>query len=197
MKIKLNNKQAAAKAAAIVLATGMALLGTLWGWKKLSEAGHNLAIQEQRVRQMPQTEARTAAVASELAKRQLDVQRIEAFLVRKDQLGDVVSEIEAAGAARGLSVSVPAVEEKPNLDEQGNEQPPSGPLYEVRLKLTARGSAKELLRFLHDLEHMQRLAYFESWRLDASEETARNQTAGTGALLLADFIVTVIREEGS
>lgn len=183
------------KGAATVLAASLTLVATGWAWQKLGEARQYLMAQEQQLRQLPETQARGAVLKSEVAKRQLDVQRIEAFLVQKDQLGDVVSEIEAAGVARGLSVRVPAVEEKPNLDEQGNEQPSSGPLLEVRLKITAAGQAKELLRFLHDIEHMQRLAYFESWRLEASEETARSQVGGPSALLLADLIVTVRREK--
>lgn len=195
MTIKRYNKQAVVRVIAGVLIISAALFATGWAGQMLGGARRSLADQEQQVLQVPETQARGAHLRSEVEKRQLDIQRIEAFLVDKDQLGEVVGEIESAGAARGLSVRVPAVEEKPRLDEQGNEAPPSGPLYEVRLKITATGSAGQLTQFLHDLEHMQRLAYFESWRLDAEKETARNQVNGPSALLLADFIVTVRREK--
>lgn len=205
MKMHLKNNRTVAKVGFLYLIVGVALAGTVWMTVMLREARQRLLLKEQQLAQLPETEARTAALESEVAKRQRDVDRIESFVVQKrDQLSEVVGEIEAAGAKRGLSVNVPAVEEKVKLDESGNEVPPEGPVQEVRLKITATGQARDLLAFLHEIEHMQRLTYFESWRLDGSEQTARNQAAALskesaparpGSLLLADLIVAVRREE--
>lgn len=183
----------------------VALAGTAWAWQAVNEARGELARREQELLQLPEVEAKTLATQTDIAKRQLDIQRIEAFLLTKDQLAGMVGEIVAAGAVRGVRVEVPTVEEKPILDDSGKVKPPRGPAYEVRLKITATGKPKDLVGFLYELEHLQRLTYFESWRLDAGETTARNQAAalgeapGTGALhalLLADLIVAV-RLEGA
>lgn len=200
----LNNKHS--RRWTVLLAGLVVVIGsTVWMEILLKSARERLMRDEQQLAQLPQTQARTAAQESEISKRQRDVDRIESFVVQqKDQLSQVVSEIEAIGTKRGLLVHVPAVEEKIPTDESGQEIPPTGPLSEVRLKITVTGSAKDLLAFLHEVEHTQRLTYFESWRLDGSEQTARNQAAILGrqtaqtrsvSLLLADLIVAVRRGE--
>lgn len=201
--MKRNNKRSLAVFGLVTAGLAGAVVATGWGWQTVGNIRREAARQEQRLAQLPAAQARAAVIQAEVAKRQADVARIEAFVVPKDQLAYVVSDIEVLGRTRGIAVSVPAVEEKIDLDEQGREIAARGPIAKVRLKISATGAAKELIHFLHDLEHMQRLTYLESWRLDASEKTARSQAAVRAdtnstpvALLLADFVVAVKREAG-
>lgn len=183
------------------------VLATVWGYRLVVR--QQAAWREARARldALPEAQARAVALESDIAKRQLDIQRVEAFLISQEQLGGVVSDIEAIGAARGLTVTVPAVEEKQFVDENGNVIERKGPLLEVRLKVVAVGNPKQLLAFLHEIEHAQRLTYLESFRLDAAEATGRNQAAAfqkegragqqLPAVLTADVIIDVRAEAGA
>lgn len=191
----------------ILLVAGVAVSGTAWAWAFLLGQRAFLQAQEAALEQLPETAARHGAGQAELEKRRFDIERVQSFLVTKDQIGMVVTEIEQAGAAAGVEVSVPAVEEKQEVDADGNPVVASGPLYQVRLKIVATGRPAKLLAFLHAIEHIQRLVYFESFRLDGSDETARNQAralrqAETDAterlgLLTVDMVVAVVREAGA
>lgn len=187
----------------MLLAAGAA---TVLGWRFVFDkraAVHAAAQERERV---PEVAARQAALEAEVEKRARDVERVEAFIITKEQLARLVGEIEDVGRELSVQVSIPTVEEKQLLNDQGAPTPPTGPLVDVRLKIVAVGSPKKLLSFLHALEHMQKLVYFESWRLDASEQVARNRAAeqtGDGvpalserAQLTADMIVAVRRSGG-
>lgn len=187
------------------LAGLVAAAGTVWAWRELMSERGAVHIQEERLAHVPETRARQAATAAEVKKRALDIHRIEAFIGQTEALGSLVEEFEAAGRARGATLTVPGVEEKQLVDESGNVVPASGPMLEVRLKLVGVGAPKNLLALLHDIEYAQHLTYFESWRLDASPETARNQAATLAgetvsarnlAVLTADLIVAVRRPLG-
>lgn len=182
------------------------VVATVLAWYAVGVKRAAVLVLEEELVRLPAVTVREGALKAEIEKRALDVQRIRAFIVGKEQLAQVVSEIENIGRDVGITVSIPTVEEKEVLDENGNVVPPSGPLLDVRLKIVAIGNPKRLLSFLHTIEHMQRLTYFESWRLDASEATARNQATALQrggediplserALLTADMIVAVSREE--
>lgn len=178
--------------------------GTVWAWNWLLQQRASLQAQELSLQKLPEAAARGDAVASELNKRRFDIQRVQSFLVTKDQVGAVVAEIEAAGTAMNVEVNVPAVEEKQQFNAEGQPVAATGPLYEVRLKVVATGKPAQLLAFLHVIEHLQRLVYLESFRLDGSLETAQNQAralrrgevpAGERpALLTVDLVVAVLRE---
>lgn len=189
----------------ISLVAAAATGGTFWAWQWLLEARGQLHRQEVLLAQVPEVKARQVAARAELDKRAFDIERVSGFLVTKDQIGTVVSEIEAAATAAGVEVSVPAVEEKEVLDEAGNIVPPSGPLFEVRLKVVATGRPAALLTFLHAMEHIHRLVYFESFRLDGSDETSRNQARqarqaeeapGERPALLSVDMIVMVRQEG-
>lgn len=180
--------------------------GTFFAWRTVAASRAAVLALEEELARLPEVASREGALKTEIEKRALDVQRIKAFIVGKEQLAQVVSEIENVGRGVGVTVSIPTVEEKQVLDENGNIVPASGPLLDVRLKIVAVSNPKRLLSFLHAIEHMQRLTYFESWRLDAGEATARNQASALGAsagdvplseraLLTADMIVAVSRDE--
>lgn len=188
------------------VAAAVAILSvTVFAWRWVIRERSALRAQEASLEQLPEITARQLAAQSELDKRVFDVQRVNGFLVAKDQIGAVVSEIEAAAREAGVEMTVPAVEEKEQVDETGKVVPLSGPLFEVRLKIVATGTPAALLRFLHAAEHIQRLVYLESFRLDGSDETSRRQARALRraadqaqerpALLSADMVVAVQREE--
>lgn len=193
----------------VILGIGIVVVGllsaTALAWRWLLQARTGVQVQEVSLEQLPETSARQVSARSELDRRALDIKRVSSFLVAKDQIGTVVAEIEAAAQAAGVEIAVPAVEEKEQVDESGRVAPPSGRLFEVRLKVVATGKPAALLKFLHAAEHMQRLVYLESFRLDGSDETSRSQARGLRradvqenerpALVSADMVVAVQREE--
>lgn len=183
---------------------GVCIGGTAWAWRWLLEKRAAAAAQEAALQQMPETAARAGAARAELEKRRFDIERVQGFLITKDQIGSVVTEIEQAAQAAGVEASVPAVEEKQEVDAEGNVVVAAGVLYQVRLKVVATGKPANLLTFLHAVEHIHHLVYFESFRLDGSDETARNQARALRraqstptervGLLTIDMVVAIIRE---
>lgn len=179
--------------------------GTVLTWRFLLQARARVRAQEATLEQLPEISARQGVAQAELDKRVLDIQRIQSFLVTKDQIGTVVAELEGAAGETGVEMTVPAVEEKEMVDDKGKPVL-SGPVYEVRLKIVATGRPAALVRFLHAAEHIQRLVYLESFRLDGSDETSRNQARQLRratvapderpAWLTADMVVAVAREAG-
>ena len=103
--------------------------GTVFAWRWLLSQRASLRTQELSLQKLPEAAARTSAVQTELNKHRFDIQRVQSFLVTKDQVGMVVAEIEAAGLAESVQVGVPAVEEKQQFDEQGQPVDASGLLY--------------------------------------------------------------------
>lgn len=188
----------------VVVVILLATLGMVWGSRYVTQEAARVRGAQARLDAQPEERAKTAALQSEINKRQLDIQRVEAFILTKEALSAAVASIEEAGKSRGFTVTVPAVEEKQNLDEDGDVMETKGPLFEVRLKVVATGAPKQLLSFLHDIEHAQRLTYLESFRLDAAEQTGRNQAATLAgeknvgqtlpAILTADIIIGVRKE---
>lgn len=190
--------------AGLSLAAALAAAATVWAWQELRQQRTRLLQQEEELAHVPESQVRQTATQAEIAKRQFDIDRISAFVVPEQQLGNVVETLEKAGQDRAVRLELPTVEKKDSLDEAGNIVPTAGPIREVRLKLVGTGNPKNLLALVHDIEHMQLLTYFESWRIDASEQAARNQAAALGAeaspadlaLLTADLIVAVRSAEG-
>ena len=191
-----------------VILFAVIVIGAVQAWRYLDSYRAEVYEKQSQLAKVPEELVRYAAIKAEINKRELDVSRVEAFIVSREQLAEVVGEIEAVGRALSLAVSVPEVAEKQLLDDKGNQIEPSGPLIDVRMKIVASGPPKNLIQFLHSVEHMQRLVYLESWRLDASERAAQNQisispldrqieTQERLGLLTAEIIVAVKREGGS
>jgi len=182
-----------------------AIAGAIWTWRSLAELRVAVYEKREQLEEQPTEAARYASVRAEINKRQPDIDRVKSFLVSRDTVGEIVAEIESTGAAYRIEVSVPQVEEKQLLDDNGNPVEATGPLYDVGLKVVATGKPKDLLAFLHSIENMQRLVYLNSWRLDASEKAAQNQQALSPldrrvevrqrpGLLTAELIIAVLKE---
>ncbi|MEK7557094.1 MAG: hypothetical protein AAB538_03900 [Patescibacteria group bacterium] len=186
---------------------GVALAVTALAWRYVIDKRAQLSELTHELERLPEALSHQGSLNAEIEKRAFDVERIRSFVVGKEQLAQVVSEIENVGRSMAVAARIPTLEEKQILDENGSVVPPSGPLLDVRLKIVAVGNPKQLLKFLYAIEHMQLLTYFESWRLDASETTARNQAAALQpgatvaapaserALLTADMVIAVSREK--
>lgn len=177
--------------------------GIVWLWRGLQELKFSVWKAQEQLNEIPVEEARTAAVENELAKRALDIERVRAFLVTREQIGDVVGEIESIARQYSVNVVVPEIEEVQKFDESGNPVEPSGPVRDVRLNLVATGHPKQLVQFLHAVEHMSRILYLEAWRLDADLAAAARSSsvipasAGQAVILTADVILGVTLEESN
>lgn len=151
------------------------IVATIWGWQMLSNFREEVLQGASTLEMRPEEQVLFASVQSEISRRGDDVASVESLIVERNQLGDVVGQIEGAAQDAGVLVALPEVEEKAVFNEHGNEVEPSGPIQEVRIAIVATGSPRDLLEFLYQLEHLPYLVTLDDWRLDTQKKVAQNQ----------------------
>lgn len=177
--------------------------GYAW-WFVYQEKIDVAAVQASRQREPSDLQSYTAW-RGELAARQVDIDRIRAALITRDDIGQVVSTIEAEASRRGVTVQIPAVEEKVTLDESGKPVNPTAPLQEIRLELVGSGTPEALTQLLYSIEHVSPVAYLESWSVRSDPRTrpqglASRASVETGArqenegILQANLIIAVLAD---
>lgn len=103
----------------------------------------------------------------EISKRNYDIDRIRMLVIRRDEIGRVVGELEKEAKKLKVELRVPSIEEEVKFDEEGEIIEVSGSWREVRLSLVAIGASENLLKFLHRIEHGPYLMAVVDWRLEA------------------------------
>ena len=109
--------------------------------------------------------ARESALKAELERRAHDLDRIRAFVLKKESVGDYISALEAEASRLGLDLSIPAIDEERVVDENGEVIEQSGVLKKVRMKANVSGGTVEMLNFLNAVEYQPYLSGVVGWTL--------------------------------
>ena len=107
-----------------------------------------------------------AVLEEEVDKRSNDIDRIKMLVVHRDEIGQVIGELEREAKKYGVELRVPSVKEEVKLEEEEPVEV-SGLWREVRMSLVVIGSPEDLLGFLHAVEHEPYLMTAVAWRLEA------------------------------
>jgi hypothetical protein len=119
--------------------------------------------------------SRFADLESEIELRSADVDRAKGYVLKKNEIGDVIALIEKEATARGLSLRIPLVQEqkkdedKDKDDDSSKEE--SGPLRDVDVQVVVDGSPVQVLDFFYAVEHLPYLLSVNRWHIDAVADT--------------------------
>ncbi len=143
----------------------------------------------------------SSAARAELAKRQLDIQRIKSYVPERNAVAGVVTAMEQEGTKQSVVLKVTDIGEELVTNAAGQPEVASGPIQNVRIKITAVGKPENLVQLLYSVEHMPYLLHLVSWELVYKpQETAQGSqaqapvddrlpAATTDAALQADIIL--------
>jgi hypothetical protein len=103
------------------------------------------------------------------------------FWRRRDDIGQIISELEKDAKRYRVELRVPNVaEENSSSEEEKGTAKSNSSWKEVRLDLVAIGSPEDLLKFLHMIEHKSYLMTVVDWRIEVQ---APILSRGTSALM--------------
>lgn len=125
----------------------------------------------------PEDVAHAESLKASFAKRKFDIERIEGYVLRQENIADAVEEIERLGEALQVDATVSNIDPVVRKDGVGAPIPPAEPVEEIRLRIVANGDASDLLEFAHRIEHNSYLRYLDQWSLT----TAVRQNQGTSS----------------
>lgn len=178
------------------------LTGAGYGWQFVQGKRNEVIASRLTLERRPALRSHYASQEAELRRRQDEITQIQSLVISRDNVGQVVGEIERTAGSAGATLQIPKVEEKFVQDEKGQPILPAGPLFDVRIKLVANGQPKQLLNLLYAIEHMPYLLYLESWDLtsvrpegpDTLEGSAADSEAAFGQLN-ASVVVAVWKDD--
>jgi len=177
----------------ILLGVGLPYLHFLAGDLKSAVADKRLQLERG-----PDDVVYASAAKADLAKRQLDLRRIGQYMPDRGSLVPVVTAIEQEGGKRNVSVKVTDISEELTVNAAGQPIPASGPVQNIRIKVSAVGEPEDILQALYNIDHLPYLLYVASWDLvykpqdsqlppiDLSEEQRLQTAAGA---MQADIII--------
>lgn len=121
------------------------------------------AIEVKKVEELPHELVELASLRAELQRRQSDLGQLEKLVLQRSQINEFLSSLETLGARHGARVRVTDLKEQVALDNLGNAVSEGG-RQNVEVLVTAVGEPSELLRWLHQVEHMPYLVKLDGWR---------------------------------
>ena len=142
--------------------------GMVWLWGDVRRLRDEVGAARQTFIELPQKVQQQDVLAKELHDRQHDIDRIEAFVVERDQIAEVVNTLESVARTHQVNVRIADIEEEKLVDSQGNTLESSGPISDVRITLVAFGDPAQLTSFLHAVEYMPYLLSIPEWRINGT-----------------------------
>ncbi|MEX0649375.1 MAG: hypothetical protein WD200_00045 [Candidatus Andersenbacteria bacterium] len=121
-----------------------------------------------------------SALKAELAKHDLDIRRIQSYVLTRNTIAEAVEAIEKEGAENNIEVTVSDINEVVELGAGGNVVEPVGPLRKIKLQVIGSGQPSNLLTFLYKIEHAPYLLYLDEWQV-ASGVRSGGQGVSTAA----------------
>lgn len=115
----------------------------------------------------------SAAVANEvtLARQQPALEQLARFVVRREEVGVVASVLEGEGNKRQVTVVITDVREEEVRDATGAVVPAGGPLRDVRIAGSVRGTPARLLSWLAEVEQLPYLLRLDDWKIGVIQAT--------------------------
>lgn len=102
----------------------------------------------------------------EVSKWSDELDRIKMLVIYRDEIGQIIGELEREAKKHKVELRVPSVKEEVKINEEGETMEASGLWREVRLSLVVIGAPENLSRFLHAIEHKPYLMAVVSWQLE-------------------------------
>lgn len=176
----------------IVLCAGLAAAWFLYG--KTIETSRLLEATRRLLEERPQEASRFAKVESTLSTRAADITRIDDYIVKEEEIVNVIARIEKEGSTYAVRVEVPTVEEKrAEVEEKETEEDtvadkkpedtkdpdkPQGLLKDVMMTIEASGEPLALVKFLYAVEHLPYLMSLSEWDIRVRKPQAARGLVG-------------------
>lgn len=198
--LKDNYKRAGCLVLQILLAGGL-LAAAVFGEQNMQEWRINIRAAESKAQEAPRQARRAELSEASLLKNKGRIDAIEGLVLTPDRLTGMINQIEGLAKKYQLTMAIPTVAEVMEVDESGQPVARAGYLKPVQVKVVAEGDARQLTRFLHEMEHLPYLAETVGWELQLERsQTARAQGAGEGltrqpSRLNADLKVFMKKDE--
>ncbi len=132
-----------------VLIGAVITLGTMIQNSRVKIINKQLALEQSLIGEVHQSTQKI-----KLNERLPDLNRIRAVVPTQNDLSDFISRLEAEAAKLNINISIPEVTEEKMYDASGQEITPTSVLRAVHLKLEGRGDPANLVRYLHQIEHL-------------------------------------------
>jgi hypothetical protein len=187
----------------------LVLLGSLaWGYPVVARMREESARRQLEFENIPLNAGQEAELEREFKGQQPALARVRTVAIQEKNIGYFVSVLETLAAESQVVVEVPEVKEIIPLDESGQPLPIVGPVRDIELKIQAKGTPPDLLRYLYAVEHVPYLVAIPDWSVSAADQTrAQAQRAPVAspspaapppvppATLAARLVLTVARDE--
>ena len=122
---------------------------------------------------------RIGTLRAEIARRQHDIERIKVVIPDQNNIGNVVSVLEAEADNNKVSVTVPNIIKVMEVDEANQELPQTGPLQDIKLTVKVVGSPNNVLQFFHAVENAPYLVGVKSFKIGSEQRpVARSRRLG-------------------
>jgi len=96
-----------------------------------------------------------AAQQADLDKHAFDIQRIDKYLITRENVVDVVSQIEQEGQVQGLTVQVPTIEEViAAADGEKKVERANATVSDIEMNVSVDGDPDDIIVFAHRIEHL-------------------------------------------
>jgi Tfp pilus assembly protein PilO len=113
-----------------------------------------------------------ASLQDQLVEYESDVARVESMMPTQDEIGSVISSVEAEAKKFSVTVKVPKVQEELTYDENGDKVEQTGPIRSVRIQIQGQGDPIALINFMHTVEHLPYLLGTVSFVFDSDSSSA-------------------------
>jgi Tfp pilus assembly protein PilO len=159
------------------------LSGGLYFWQteEIKKIEKDVADQHDQVEHGERTAKQLGTVQSESALIAGKLQNLEKNVTSGQYIPTLAPQIEKLAKSNGLQIDVfrptwkPAAIAKPADKDSKEKAPPPPPYDEVKIEMNARGSYKNIARFVHSLTHFQKII-----AVDSVNQTMQ-QSAASGA----------------
>jgi hypothetical protein len=164
----------------LLRSAALVLLGSVawWLWSSATTLREEEATMQQTMAHAPLQQAQEAAAAELLAKHDASIKQIQAMVVQREGIGEVITALETQAAKRTITLRISDISEDRKYDAAGKEIEPSGPLRDIRIKAVAIGDPHVLVDFVRVIEHLPYLLRVVDWKIAATSTTS--QTVGVG-----------------
>ena len=120
---------------------------------RVQEVRRSLLMKQSLLEGSLKTAVYQASLQDQLIEYEADITRVEGMMPIQDEIGMIISYIEAEAKKNNITVKVPIVGEEFVYDKNGDKIEPMGSARAVRMQIQARGDPIALINFMHSIEH--------------------------------------------
>lgn len=141
--------------------------GIGWLYSKIISTRMDIAEKQGKLDSAPIEAKKTQELKRELDDATIKVSDLQQMTVPRDSLPDVITAISQLAITSGITAQVPEV-----TASNAKGSPPSDPLDDVRIRISASGTPQALIQFLYRVEQLPYLLYVTNWSIDTTQQVA-------------------------